>query len=1097
MLPEVDGHLLSVAFIEQELRGIAVSEEVAHARRTLSRWRTTCAMLGPASTPRTILQSAGPLFAALGFQPAERVESIEPAIAATLQSADRRVALLVAPWGHARDPLWRMAVTQAARRAAPWCLIFDGLHLRIVDAGRLYARRYLEVDLDLAIGGSRGTALLLRFFGAAALAAGPDDPQSLHTLVVRSDRHATGVCRSLREGVLTASAEILGALVARQFRRKPDIHDSFEQALTIVYRMLFLLFAEARALVPLWHPIYRESYSFEALREAAEQSPPPQGLWDALRAISRLAHAGCRAGDLEVTPFNGRLFAPTRTPLAERLDLDDGSARRAIVALSTRPAADRTGRERIAYRDLDVEQLGAVYETLLDYQPRIAHRTVSLETGSGARKATGSFYTPQPIADYLVRRALGPLVRDVAPDRILQLRIVDPAMGSGAFLVAACRFLAREYESALVRSGACHAADVGDTDRAGIRRTIAERCLYGVDLNPMAVQLARLSLWLATLAADRPLSFLDHRLQVGDSLLGTWLTHLRRPPSGRRRREADDRLPLFDDAAVAPALREALPIRFSLETTPNDTVDQVRAKERAFAGLTGRSSALTRWKRIAHLWCAAWFPDAVNPAPSSAFASLSDAALSGRGALPERTATRYLEAADAVADTRRFFHWELEFPEVFFDRDGSRLSRAGFDAVIGNPPWDMIRADTGGAEARSSARLDMKPLIRFTRDSGVYRGQSDGHANRYQLFVERAIALARPGGRLGLVLPSGLATDQGSASLRRMLFSRCHVDALVGMDNRRGVFPIHRSVRFLLMTASAGGPTGRVACRLDLGDPGELESIGDETLEAQFPVHVSPALLERISGPGLALPNLRSAVDLAIVERAASLFQPLGSAEGWAVHFGRELNATDDRHAFRPIGNHLLPIVEGKHVEPFQVALGSVRRGIRAADAARLLRSDRHERARLAYRDIASATNRLTLIAAVLPPHCVSIHTVFCLRTPLPRHAQDLLCGLFNSLVVNYLVRLRVTTHVTIGTVEQLPIPTSEAAPAACRDIAALARLLARRRDASASARLNATVAALYQLSAAEFDYILATFPLVPRDERDATLREFLHRTQS
>jgi hypothetical protein len=612
----------------------------------------------------------------------------------------------------------------------------------------------------------------------------------------------------------------------------------------------------------------------------------------------------------------------------------------------------------------------------------------------------------------------------------------------------------------------------------------------------MAVQLARLSLWLATLAADRPLSFLDHRLQVGDSLLGTWLTHLRRAPSARRRREGHDRLPLFDDATIATALREALPIRFALETTPNDTVDQVRAKERALAGLTDPSSALSRWKRIAHLWCAAWFPDAANPAPSSAFGSLSDAALSGRGALPERTATRYLAAADAVADTRRFFHWELEFPEVFFDRDGARLPCAGFDAVIGNPPWDMIRADSGGAEARSSARLDMRPVIRFTRDSGVYRGQSDGHANRYQLFVERAVALTRPGGRLGLVLPAGLATDQGSASLRRMLFSRCRVDALVGMDNRRGVFPIHRGVRFLLVIASAGGSTGRVACRLDLDDPGELESIGDETPDAQFPVHVSPALLERISGPGLALPNLRSAMDLAIVERAASLFQPLGSAEGWAVHFGRELNATDDRQAFRPIGNHLLPVVEGKHLEPFQVALGSVRLGIRATDAARLLRSDRHERPRLAYRDIASATNRLTLIAAVLPSRCVSIHTVFCLRTQLPSRLQHLLCGLFNSLVVNYLVRLRVTTHVTTGMIEQLPIPTSEAAPAACREIATLARLLARRRDASAFARLNARVAELYQLSAAEFEHILATFPLVSRDERNVALREFMCQAQ-
>jgi hypothetical protein len=138
----------------------------------------------------------------------------------------------------------------------------------------------------------------------------------------------------------------------------------------------------------------------------------------------------------------------------------------------------------------------------------------------------------------------------------------------------------------------------------------------------------------------------------------------------------------------------------------------------------------------------------------------------------------------------------------------------------------------------------------------------------------------------------------------------------------------------------------------------------------------------------------------------------------------------------------------------------------------------------------------VTLIAAVLPSRCVSTHTVFCLRTPLPSRAQHLLCGLFNSFVVNYLVRLRVTTHVTTGVVEQLPIPTAGVAPAACREIATLARLLVRRRDVSALARLNARVAELYQLSGAEFEHILSTFPLIPRDERDAALHEFLEPTQ-
>jgi hypothetical protein len=228
------------------------------------------------------------------------------------------------------------------------------------------------------------------------------------------------------------------------------------------------------------------------------------------------------------------------------------------------------------------------------------------------------------------------------------------------------------------------------------------------------------------------------------------------------------------------------------------------------------------------------------------------------------------------------------------------------------------------------------------------------------------------------------------------------------------------------------------------------------------------------------------------------LFPPLGSAEGWAVRFGRELNASDDRASFRPVGmpgRTYMPVVEGKHVEPFNVALESIRHSISRADARRLLGSDRHRHQRLAYRDVASATNKLTLIAAVLPAHCASTHTVFCLRTPLPPRAQHLLCGFFNSLVVNYLVRLRVTMHVTTRTVEQLPIPTAQAAPAACREIAGLARLLARRRDPAALARLNARVAELYQLSAGEFEHILGTFPLIPEQERQAALKSFLGET--
>jgi hypothetical protein len=1111
-LPAITGHLLSGAFIQSKLPALEIPADVDRTRRALVAWRARCALLGPASTPRALLQvAAAPLCVLLGFDPPAAIEPADPGVAATLRARGRAVALLVTPWGEALDPLWRLAITQAVRRGARWCLVFDGLRLRIVDASRIYGRRHLQFDLDLALDHPDTLAALIAIAGAAALSFEVGDDRSLHALIAASDRHAAGVCRSLRDGVLAASGELLGALVVRRRPRRRDADDAhppawqgaeldvaFEQALTIVYRMLFLLFAEARALVPVWHPIYRESYSLEALRDIAEGTAPASGTWDALRAIARLAHSGCRAGDLRVTPFNGRLFAPARTPLAERGDLDDEAARKAVVALSTRPAADRAGRERIAYRDLGVEQLGAVYETLLDYRPRRDSGRVSLETGSGRRKATGTFYTPQSIADCVVRRTLGPLASDAAPADILQLRVVDPAMGSGAFLVAACRYLASAYETALIRSGECHSSDIDEAERAAIRRTIAERCLYGVDLNPMAVQLARLSLWLATLAADKPLSFLDHRLQVGDSLLGTWVSSLRRPPEAGRRSAGGKPLPLFDAEPIHTALQQAVPVRFALETMPGDTLAQVREKERTFTALTARAAALSRWKRIADLWCAAWFAPNGDGAPASAFGALSDQILTGRSALPAKTASRYLGAADQISRSRRLFHWELEFPEVFFDREGVRLPRAGFDAVIGNPPWDMIRADAGEAGERSRARAEIARILRFTRDSGVYQSQSDGHANRYQLFVERAIALTRSGGRFGLVLPSGLALDHGSAPLRRRLFSQCDVDAIVGMDNRRGVFPIHRSVGFVLLTAAQGAPTERIACRLGVEDPTSLESIGDEpaATSAWFPVHVTPALLERLSGAALILPRLATPTDLAIADRAATLFPPLGSAAGWSARFGRELNASDDRAAFRTRGTGL-PIVDGRHVEPFHVAVDRVERTISDADARRLLRSDRHARPRLAYRDVAGATNRLTLIAAILQGGCVSTHTVFCLRPPLPLRDQHFLCGLFNSFVLNYLVRLRVTTHVTTAAVEQLPVPTADAAPAAAREIAALARHLSRRRDGSALATLNARVAELYQLTAAEFEHILATFPLVPAADRDEASRLFRSRRPS
>ena len=1089
MIAGYQGHLLSEDFLDRWLSEPGRVAGTADIHRAVRRWRTETASLGPASGLRAMADAAALQFAALlDLQHAGPVSFRDDFAVLPCRAEQELAVFIVTRWGAPLHRFWRDAVVAARIAGAAWCLLFNGTHLRLVRPSRLHSRRYAELELDAVADDSRSAAALWALFSAEALGRDADRANSLRNVLALAEHHAASVCRSLRGGVLDASAHVLRTLLARGHGHQTK--DVFEQSLTIVYRLLFLLFAEARGLVPMWHPVYRQSYSIEALREAS-MDPEAVGVWDALRAVTRLAHAGCRAGGLRVTAFNGRLFSPTRTPLAERRGLDDNAARRAIVAVSTREAIDGEGRERIDYRDLGVEQLGAVYETLLDYEPHVERGgrgvplRVSLRAASGVRKATGTFYTPESLVAYLVRDTLAPLVRDASPEQILARTVLDPSMGSGAFLVGACRYLATAYESALVESGRCHSTDIGPSDRATIRRLVAERCLYGVDLSPTAVQLACLSLWLTTLAADLPLTFLDHHLRVGNSLTGTWLSRLRRPPV-RVKAAAD--LPLFPDASVSAAIRGVLPTRFSLALDPNDTAAQIHAKERAMAALSKPGSPLSTWTRIADLWCSAWL--ASPPVPANAFAALSDTLLNGRSSLPATVMKDLLDRADAARATQQFFHWELEFPEVFFDHDGGRKPDAGFDAVLGNPPWDMVRAD--GIGDRSQARSEASALVRFARDSGVYETRSDGHVNRYQLFAERSMALCKPGGRIGLVLPSGVIADASSAGLRRLMFSRCAVERIVGFDNRAGTFPIHRSVKFVLLSAVSGARTREIACRFGEVDPSSLDqaTADDGRPDAGwFTTRLTSDLLERVSGDDLSIPDVRSPLDLAILERASALFAPLGSRDGWGAQFGRELNATDDRPWLRTDGTGL-PVLEGKLIEPFRAAPERARWWI-APDAADRLLGRRHHKSRLAYRDVASPTNRVTLIAALLPPHTPSTHTLFCLKTRHVLSAQWLLCALFNSLVVNFLVRMRVSTHVTTTIVERLPIPRDEQVGGWVSELVSAAERLARGPDAGVFAQLNARVAQIYQLRESEFAHVLTTFPLIDCAERNMMLAAF------
>jgi hypothetical protein len=252
---------------------------------------------------------------------------------------------------------------------------------------------------------------------------------------------------------------------------------------------------------------------------------------------------------------------------------------------------------------------------------------------------------------------------------------------------------------------------------------------------------------------------------------------------------------------------------------------------------------------------------------------------------------------------------------------------------------------------------------------------------------------------------------------------------------------------------------------------------------------LTPALLRRIGGAALVVPHLDSPFAAAFFEKLAA-FPPLGAPTGWNARFGRELNATDDRDAFTT-GPDGLPVVEGKHLAPFVVDLARCRLRIPEVEARRRLRPAGFARARLAYRDVTSAANRLPLIAAVLPAGVVTTHTVYCLRTPLDRESQHFLCGMLNSFVVNYVVRLQVGTHVTTALVERLPVPRPDAEDPLFQIVASAAmQLAAAPADHETVARLQGAVAALYGLTGDELAGVLAACPHAPEAVRSGALRE-------
>ena len=685
-----------------------------------------------------------------------------------------------------------------------WGILTNGRLWRLYHKATAFKLdRYYEVDLPalLKTGDPAQFLYFAAFFGWAAF-----DPHALGVaaLLDASANYALGVGNTLKAQVYEALRHLAQGFLDYPGNKLQDdpatLKLIYDNSLIVLYRLLFVLYAEARELLPVRESrMYRDSYSLRAithdiannLRLDKHLLPSSATIWPRLRALFGIIDEG--SPPLDVATFNGGLFDPARHPFLERHTVGDARLQAAVDKLA------RVKDEFVDYRDLAERHLGTIYEGLLEFHlaiiPREGEWTVALLNDRGERKATGSYYTPDYIVQYIVEQTIGPVLREAVADKetdaakiaaVLGVNVLDPAMGSGHFPVAATEYIARF----LVDLAVTPEVDAGgETELAYWKRRVAQNCIYGVDLNPLAVDLAKLSLWLVTVAKDRPLSFLDHHLRNGNALVGARLADLQVGGGGGkatkqpkvseqrvRQQAAAGQLSMHSDPAFRQSLGGAVNAMWTIEETAGDTVAEVKAQERAYEQL--RADLNQRYGKLADIATATRFGLVIDAA---LWTPLTDFATGRGNAQLARTATRenisalarfttWLDQAAALAADHHFFHWELEFPEVFFDRAGQPLGeRAGFDAVIGNPPY-----------VRQEQMAPYKPYF-----ASEYRDTYHGVADLYVYFFDQGLRQLRQGGRLSYICSNSWLQTNFAQPLRRFVRTTASVETLIDLGNNR------------------------------------------------------------------------------------------------------------------------------------------------------------------------------------------------------------------------------------------------------------------------------------------------------------------------
>jgi hypothetical protein len=671
-----------------------------------------------------------------------------------------------------------------------WGILTNGRHWRLYhQESSKKLDRFYEVDLpDLLHTGD--TEAFLYFYAFFHRTAFDDHPLGVAALRRESTSAAQGISDNIKQQVYTALRHLAQGFLDHPSNElqtdSASLKTIYDHCLIVLYRLLFILYAEARELLPVRsNRMYRDSYSLYAIardvvQDTTQGKPilPTSAMkyWPWLQELFHFINSG--SPPLHVATFNGGLFDPHRYPFLETYHISDNRLQQAIDLLT------RVEGQFVDYRDLAERHLGTIYEGLLEHHLRPIEPedawTIDLFNDKGERKVTGSYYTPDFVVEYMVEQTIGPMLHaavastpddSAKKDAVLHTNILDPAMGSGHFLVTATEYIARF----LVDLDVSVEDGNGETDLAYWKRRVAQACIYGVDLNPLAVDLAKLSLWLTTVARDKPLSFLDHHLRCGNALVGARLDNLRPAETASQKKAkrkaqqtaAAGQRSMLEDESFRQSMSTAVDSMWLIERTAGDTIDQVREQERIYTDM--REQLTHKFGTLAHLSTATHFGVEIDP---TYWKPLKDYVTGRSIALPAKLEHLIVAAAEQ-ARTTRFFHWELEFPEIFFDKHGYPLdAQAGFDAVIGNPPY-----------VRQEALAHFKPYF-AEKYADVYHGVAD----LYVYFSQQGMHLLRPGGRMAYIVTNKWLRAGYGEGLRSYFATHAAIEQIIDFGHAP-IFP--------------------------------------------------------------------------------------------------------------------------------------------------------------------------------------------------------------------------------------------------------------------------------------------------------------------